>query len=104
MPAGDRLKLFDWSNQMTSYDDPDIDIDPQAASMEILGCAYPMGDERRKCPADDIDTRLIKADIDGNELSPEEFGVSMILPAVTGNETTRSAITHGMIVFLDNPD
>ena len=98
------MKLFDWSNQMTSYDDPEFDIDPQAASMEILGYAYQMADQRKKCPADDIVTKLIEADIDGNELSPEEFGFFVILLAVAGNETTRNAITHGMVAFLDNPD
>ncbi|UOT05148.1 cytochrome P450 [Rhodococcus opacus] len=104
VPQEDRLKVFDWSNQMTGYDDPELDIDPQAASMEILGYAYQMADERKKCPADDIVTTLIEADIDGNELSPEEFGFFVILLAVAGNETTRNAITHGMMAFLDHPD
>ena len=84
VPQEDRMKLFDWSNQMTSYDDPEFDIDPQAASMEILGYAYQMADQRKKCPADDIVTKLIEADIDGNELSPEEFGFFVILLAVGG--------------------
>ncbi|MCJ0902892.1 cytochrome P450 [Rhodococcus sp. ARC_M6] len=104
VPQEDRVKLFDWSNQMTSYDDPEFDIDPNVASMEILGYAYQMADARKKCPADDIVTKLIEADIDGNELSPEEFGFFVILLAVAGNETTRNAITHGMVAFLDNPD
>ena len=52
VPQEDRMKLFDWSNQMTSYDDPEFDIDPQAASMEILGYAYQMADQRKQCPAE----------------------------------------------------
>ena len=35
-------KLFEWSNQMTGYDDPDNTADPAAASMEVLGYAYQM--------------------------------------------------------------
>ncbi|MFD4367340.1 cytochrome P450 [Rhodococcus sp. NPDC058521] len=104
VPQEDRGKVFDWSNQMTGYDDPELDIDPVTASMEILGYAYNMADERKKCPADDIVTKLIEADIDGDELLPEEFGFFVILLAVAGNETTRNAITHGMVAFLDNPD
>lgn len=104
VPQEDRGKVFEWSNQMTGYDDPELDIDPVTASMEILGYAYQMADERKKCPADDIVTKLIEADIDGDELAPEEFGFFVILLAVAGNETTRNAITHGMAAFLDNPE
>ncbi|QBJ97158.1 cytochrome P450 [Rhodococcus sp. ABRD24] len=104
VPQEDRGKVFDWSNQMTGYDDPELDIDPQAASMEILGYAYQMADERKKNPSNDIITTLIEADVDGEELSPEEFGFFVILLAVAGNETTRNAITHGMKAFMDNPD
>ncbi|NED56580.1 cytochrome P450, partial [Micromonospora aurantiaca] len=34
----------------------------------------------------------------------DEFGYFMILLAVAGNETTRNAITHGMMAFMDSPD
>ena len=104
VPQEDRMKVFDWSNQMTGYDDPDLDIDPVTASTEILSYAYQMAEARKQCPADDIVTTLISADIDGDELKPEEFGFFVILLAVAGNETTRNAITHGMAAFIDNPD
>ncbi|RBO87486.1 cytochrome P450 [Nocardia puris] len=104
VPQEDRMKVFEWSNEMTGYDDPDIDIDPVAASTEILGYAYQMAEERRQRPADDLVTTLIEADVDGDHLTPEEFGFFVILLAVAGNETTRNAITHGMMAFLDNPD
>src|SRR5207249_3894552 len=37
IPQSDRHKVFDWSNQMVAYDDPEYSIDPQAASLELLG-------------------------------------------------------------------
>ena len=49
-------------------------------------------------------TALIKADIDGEKLSDDEFGFFVLMLAVAGNETTRNSITHGMIAFVDNPD
>ncbi|RVW00644.1 cytochrome P450 [Rhodococcus xishaensis] len=104
VPQEDRQKLFDWSNQMTGYDDPELDIDPQAASMEILAYAYQLAEAKKKNPANDIVTTLIEADVDGEELSPEEFGFFVILLAVAGNETTRNATTHGMKAFMDNPE
>ncbi|WP_137723236.1 cytochrome P450 [Prescottella subtropica] len=103
VPQEDRGKVFDWSNQMTGYDDPELDIDPTQASMEILGYAYQMAEDRKANPRNDIVTALIEADVDGEALSAEEFGFFVILLAVAGNETTRNAITHGMKAFMDNP-
>lgn len=39
-------------------DDPDFDFDPTVAKAELMGYAYTMAEERRRCPADDIVTRL----------------------------------------------
>ncbi|MFE0026448.1 cytochrome P450 [Amycolatopsis sp. NPDC059021] len=104
IPQEDRLKIFDWSNQMIAYDDPEYDVEPVAASAEILGYAWNMAEERRKCPMDDIVTKLIQADVDGESLASDEFGFFVILLAVAGNETTRNAITHGMKALLDHPE
>ncbi|MEV4240751.1 cytochrome P450 [Nocardia sp. NPDC049737] len=104
IPQEDRRKVFTWSNDMTGYDDPESTADPVAASAEVLGYAYQMAAARKECPADDIVTKLIEADVDGDELTPEEFGFFVIMLAVAGNETTRNAITHGMVAFLEHPD
>ncbi|MFF0493294.1 cytochrome P450 [Nocardia sp. NPDC004068] len=104
IPQEDRMKVFRWSNEMTGYDDPDIDVDPLTASMEILGYAYQMAEARKAAPEQDIVTELVHADIDGEALTSEEFGFFVMMLAVAGNETTRNAISHGMIAFLDNPD
>ncbi|KZB84415.1 cytochrome P450 [Amycolatopsis regifaucium] len=103
IPQEDRLKVFDWSNQMVAYDDPEYEVEPLAASAEIVGYAWNMAEERRKCPMDDIVTKLVQADVDGESLASDEFGFFVILLAVAGNETTRNAITHGMKAFLDHP-
>jgi cholest-4-en-3-one 26-monooxygenase len=105
VPQKDRRKLFDWSNQMLAYDDPEYNADPETAAAEILGYAMALADERRRNPQDDIITKLITADVDGHgALTDDEFGFFVILLAVAGNETTRNAITHGMKAFFDNPD
>ena len=104
VPEGDRERLFGWTNSIMNTDDPDFDDDPTAANAELMGYAYTMAEERRRCPADDIVTRLIEADIDGDMLDETEFAFFVILLAVAGNETTRNAMTHGMNAFFDNPD
>ena len=104
IPQEDRRKIFAWSNEMIGYDDPDYGGDTQAAAAELVGYSMAMAEDRRTCPRDDIVTRLVHAEVDGGHLSPDEFGFFMILLSVAGNETTRNAISHGMLAFLDNPD
>ena len=104
VPQNDRKKLFDWTNQMISYDDPEFDGNHHTATAEVMGYAWNMAEERRKCPADDIVTQLINADINGENLGSDEFAFFVILLSVAGNETTRNSITHGMKAFVDNPE
>ncbi len=103
IPQDDRKKIFDWSNQMMAYDDPDYEVDPAVAAAEILGYAVTIGEERKGCPADDIITKLVAAS-DEETLTSEEFGWFVLMLAVAGNETTRNAISHGMHAFLNHPD
>jgi len=104
VPEADRAKLFHWTNSIMNTDDPDYETDYAAANAELMGYAYTMAEERRRCPADDIVTRLIEADIDGESMDDVEFAFFVILLAVAGNETTRNAMTHGMNAFFENPD
>ena len=103
VPQADRHKLFDWSNQMLSYDDPEYG-DPMTATAELLGYAWNMAEKRRAEPVGDIVSQLVTADVDGEALGSDEFGYFVILLTVAGNETTRNAITHGMKAFVDHPE
>jgi cholest-4-en-3-one 26-monooxygenase len=103
IPQDDRRKVFDWSNDMVGYDDPEYTADPAAAAAELVGYAMAMAEDRRQCPRDDIVTKLVHAQVEDGQLSSDEFGFFVILLAVAGNETTRNAISHGMLAFLEDP-
>ena len=107
IPAEDRRKIFDWTNQMTGSDDPDLareDNDPEAAAAEVRMYSMGLAADRRENPREDIVTKLVKADVDGRGLTDDEFGFFVIALAVAGNETTRNATAHGMNAFFDNPE
>ncbi|MEV6345392.1 cytochrome P450 [Actinoplanes sp. NPDC051851] len=106
VPQADRRDVFDWSNAMIGYEDPEyrgVD-DPLTPAMELLGYAMKMAEERQSCPRDDIVSTLVHARIDGESLSTDEFGFFVLMLAVAGNETTRNAISHGMLAFLEHPE
>jgi cholest-4-en-3-one 26-monooxygenase len=107
IPEADRRRIFDWTNQMTGAEDPDLareDNDPEAAAAEVLMYSMGLSADRKANPRDDIVTKLVNADVDGRGLTDDEFGFFVIALAVAGNETTRNATTHGMNAFFDNPD
>jgi cholest-4-en-3-one 26-monooxygenase len=100
----DRRQIFDWSNKMIGYDDPEYGDDPLVAAGELLAYSMKMAEERQANPADDIVSKLVTAEIDGQHLSSDEFGFFVLMLAVAGNETTRNSISHGMLAFLEHPD
>jgi len=103
VPEEHRQKVFDWSNAMMSVDDPEFG-GALEANTEMLGYAYAMAEQRRENPTGDIISTLVNADIDGEHMSQLEFGFFVILLVVAGNETTRNAITHGMLAFMRHPE
>ncbi|MEW2163844.1 cytochrome P450 [Streptomyces sp. NPDC007084] len=105
VPQEDRAKIFDWSNKMVAYDDPEYAITEEIgadSATELISYAMNMAAERKRCPAKDIVSTLVAAEDEGN-LGSDEFGFFVLLLAVAGNETTRNAITHGMHALLTHP-
>ncbi|GAA0459631.1 cytochrome P450 [Streptomyces stramineus] len=106
VPQEDRARIFDWSNKMIAYDDPELAVTREAgtlAAAELISYAMNLAAERKECPARDIVSRLVAAEDEGN-LGSDEFGFFVLLLAVAGNETTRNAISHGMHAFLTHPE
>ncbi|MBS9533119.1 cytochrome P450 [Mycobacterium sp. M1] len=106
VPQEDRGKLFEWTNQMTGYDDPEYadKYDPFTSAMEIIAYGNKLADMKRANPGNDIVTTLVEAADEGEKLSGDEFGFFIILLAVAGSETTRNSITQGMMAFVEHPD
>ncbi|CAN5257361.1 cytochrome P450 [soil metagenome] len=104
IPETDHERVFRWSNAMMNAEDPDNLDDPKLAMVELIGYACELAAHRKQSPADDIITRLVTADEDGDQLTEIEFGYFILLLAVAGNETTRNATSLGMKALLQNPD
>jgi cholest-4-en-3-one 26-monooxygenase len=105
VPQEERRMLFDWSNRMIGLDDPEYaGEDGAAASMELFMYSNELAKKRREDPRDDIVTKLINAEVDGDKLSELEFDMFMMLLTVAGNETTRNTTAWGMWALMQNPD
>jgi cholest-4-en-3-one 26-monooxygenase len=73
------------------------------ASWALFEYGRRIGEERRKNPADDLVSRLVQADVDGDRLSDVEYTNFFQLLVFAGNETTRSGISQGMLALMEQP-
>lgn len=59
---------------------------------------------RRREPGDDLTTKLVQAEEDGNKLTNEELCGNIILLFGAGHETTVNLIGNGLLALHRNPD
>ena len=65
--------------------------------------ALALGRRRRVDPQDDLVTKLIEAEIDGERLTDDEFANFFRLMIFAGNETTRSSMAHLAMHLVEHP-
>ena len=108
IPHEDRHRVFEWANRMVGGTDPEYDRGPEAragAAIELYQYAQELAAQRRTQPQDDIITRLITAvDGDDDKLDDHEFDLFVLTLAVAGSETTRNAMSHGLLALMNNPE
>ena len=59
---------------------------------------------RKEKPTEDITSALVNTNVDGEALIDNEVASFFILLVVAGNETTRNAISHGLLALTEHPD
>jgi cholest-4-en-3-one 26-monooxygenase len=106
-PVEDRQQIFDWSNALIGFDDPDFASSAEHArdvSALILDYAHELAAQRRRQPRDDIATSLLEPDADGRRLGADEFAMFILLLIMAGNETTRNAASGGMLALFEHSE
>jgi cholest-4-en-3-one 26-monooxygenase len=105
VPQEDRRLMFQWSNALIGADDPEYAAgDTNDTVTELYLYVNNLAAQRRGDPRDDIVTKLLNAEVEGDRLSELEFDMFMLLLTVAGNETTRNATAHGMYALLTHPE
>ena len=107
LPESDWQRMFELSNKMVGFDDPDLQATPEDganAAAEIYGYCDAIANDRRANPRDDLMTALVQAEIDGDRLDDLELNLFFVTLVVAGNETTRNLITHGALALIEHPD
>ena len=119
VPDEDTDQLITWGDRMIGNMDPEFTDavvgrdDTSAfrllpfrspAAAELTAYGHAIAELRRDDPREDLVTKLVHAEVDGQRLTVPEFDNFFSLLVVAGNETTRHTITHGMLALLEHPD
>jgi cytochrome P450 len=112
IPVSDREWLFERINVFLQSTDPRSRLSHDEIAtiqMEMFNYALHLGEEKRRCPADDVWTTLIEAEIDHDDgsrtsLSPLELDLFFIVLTIAGSETTRNAISAGLMALVEHSD
>jgi methyl-branched lipid omega-hydroxylase len=100
------------TNIILSGADPEfMSEDLNEAVTQLLGAGAALAElvtnlatARTQAPADDLVSALVTANIDGEQLTSAELASFFILLVVAGNETTRNALSHGLMLLTEYPD
>src|SRR5262249_48077986 len=73
------------------------------ARHELFTYFHELSEQRRAQPTDDIVSVVANGDVNGAPLPPLELLSYYFLLVVAGNETTRNAMTGGVLALLEHP-
>lgn len=107
----DRLDdLVRWGNELLSAPPTNIEDSVLATlpfghptALEVFGFADELAEQRLNGTPEDVTSRLLLGHVDGEPLSREEFRATWLMLVIAGNETTRHAITHGLLAVAQDP-
>jgi len=111
IPEADRPHVFSVIDTMFRSSDPQNDLTPEdnlAATIELYEYAQALGEDKRRSPKDDVWSRLAlaqteRSDGDVSSLTVGELDMFFVILSIAGSETTRNAITAGLIALAGNP-
>ena len=110
IPRGDWPQMFKWGNMVAGNEDPEYQVGSgsplwtrQEGSRNISNYCLEAALERRGGCGDDLLSVLGNATISGRPLTNSELAHSGLLYVAGGLETTRSAISAGLLALLEHP-
>jgi len=109
VPRDDWERLYRWSNEVIGAADPEYrrpgETPGQTAKRargELHRYFEHLIQERRIDPKDDLVSELIRGKVDGTPLTEEQLLSYCELLVEAGNETTRNAISGGLLAFCEH--
>jgi cytochrome P450 len=74
------------------------------AVFEMFNYAHELQEEKRRQPGDDLASRLLAAEVDGDRLDEIDFNLFFLLLVDAGGDTTRNLVGGGMHALFEHPE
>jgi cholest-4-en-3-one 26-monooxygenase len=108
IPREDWDDLNHWNNMMAAPEDPEFSVgDVLATSSEgtsrIMEYCTRLAHQRRTGSAGDLMSMLARAEIDGRLLNDDQLGFNGLMFFAAGHETTRAALSAGLLELIRDP-
>ena len=104
VPEDDWPRFFEWSEAAI----PGATDWPEERIAELMGemVTYLLSTAaaRRTDPHDDVISLLATVEVDGDTLDDTELAMFLVQLLVAGNETTRNALSGGLVAFSESPE
>ena len=107
VPEEHRYRLYELSHALIDDQDPEVAPDDETrvnGSVEIFAYANEMAARERAHPTGSLTSMLLEAEVDGRKLTDLEYTLFFMFLIVAGNETTRTASSHGLHTLIEHPD
>ncbi|MEQ8839558.1 MAG: cytochrome P450 [Acidimicrobiales bacterium] len=107
VPEADRHRLYELSHALIDDQDPEVAPSPDVTaeqSIEIFAYANEMAARERANPTGSLTSTLLEAEVDGRKLTDLEYTLFFMFLIVAGNETTRTASSHGLLALIEHPE
>jgi cytochrome P450 len=110
LPREDWNDIYAMTHAMTGFADGDYQREGESVEetiargrSEIYEYFSDIAKQRRARPGDDLISLLATARVDGAPLPDAELMAYYLILIVAGNETTRNAVSGGLLAFLETP-
>lgn len=103
-PRSDALSLYEHMRVIAAS--PEAVTEKQRADSlgTVYGFGVELGREKRRAPREDLSSVLVRSEVDGQQLSEEEFAAFFLLLVDAGADTTRNALGAGLIQLMADPE
>jgi cytochrome P450 len=107
IPREDRETIRGWTENLLRVDrlrGGEVDEETRAGLGEFIDYLKALFEHKRRVPTDDMISRLVHVEEDGDALDEEEILATVFLMFLAGHVTTVNLIGNGVVALLTHPD
>jgi methyl-branched lipid omega-hydroxylase len=102
--ANSNMILAGFDPEFVSENADEVVLQLLGAGQALAALVTDLAATRAQAPAEDLLTALVTANIDGEQLTNAELASFFVLLVVAGNETTRNALSHALMLLTEFPE